>query len=131
MTATKYKVSVIVPAYKAGKHVAQTLNSVLAQRRKAQEIMVVNDCSTDDTLPVVAGYAQAHPDLIKVLNTPANSGVSAARNLGIQAARGDLIALLDGDDYWKDSHLSTLADPFRRRRHDSSLTAGNPKKYNV
>lgn len=108
MVSKNSTVSVIIPAFNAGKYIGQALDSVLAQRRAANEVIVVNDCSTDNTLDVIAPYAQMYPGLIKVLSTPANSGVSAARNRGIQAATGELIALLDGDDYWKDNHLSVL-----------------------
>lgn len=114
MAVDKHSVSVIIPAYNAGKYIGQALDSVLTQQRPAKEIIVVNDCSTDDTLDVLKVYTQAHPDFIKVLSTRTNSGVSAARNMGIQAANGELIALLDGDDYWKDCHLAILVELLER-----------------
>ncbi len=114
MGIDKHSVSVIIPAYNAGKYIGQALNSVLQQKRPAKEIIVVNDCSTDDTLDVLKMYTEAYPNFIKVLSTGSNSGVSATRNMGIQAAEGQLIALLDGDDYWKDCHLAILVGLLER-----------------
>ncbi|MDH0868292.1 glycosyltransferase [Mitsuaria sp. GD03876] len=88
-------VSVIIPAYNAAKHIAKAVDSVLAQTRPVDQVIVVNDGSTDATATVLAGYG----DRIEVISIP-NGGVSNARNTGLRAARGDLIALLDADDLW-------------------------------
>ena len=110
----QYSVSVVIPAYNVDKHIGQALDSVLLQRRPAKEIIVVDDCSTDDTLDVLQRYALAFPESITVLNTEASSGMSAARSRGIQAAKGDVVALLDGDGYWKDCHLEIVVELLER-----------------
>jgi len=80
-------VSVVIPAYNAAWCVARAIDSVLAQTRAADDIIVVNDGSSDDTAGVLARYG----DAIRVVSQ-SNAGLSAARNAGIAAARGDWVA---------------------------------------
>lgn len=93
-------VSVVIPAYNAAWCVRKAIDSVLAQDYRDFEMIVVNDGSTDDTAPVLASYGSA----IRVVDQ-ANGGMSNARNAGIRAARGELIAFLDSDDWWLPTKL--------------------------
>jgi succinoglycan biosynthesis protein ExoO len=70
---------------------------------------VIDDCSTDNTVEIVKALAGEIPSL-RLLSTPANSGPSAARNVGLRAAKGDWIALLDADDAWKAGRLKRLSE---------------------
>jgi len=88
-------VSVVIPAYRCGGVIGRTLESVLGQTRAADEIIVVDDGSGDNTAEVVRRYG----DKVRYMHQE-NAGASAARNTGIAAARGEWIALLDGDDEW-------------------------------
>jgi len=90
-----HTVSVVIPAYNLGKHIARAIDSVLAQTHKPDEIIVVDDGSTDDT----AGQIKKYGDRVKYLYQQ-NSGASVARNTGIKAAKSQWIAFLDGDDEW-------------------------------
>jgi glycosyltransferase involved in cell wall biosynthesis len=91
-------VSVIVPVYNAGKYLAQTLDSVLAQTFSDWECLMVDDGSTDDS-PLIAREYAARDSRFRYIRRP-NGGVAAARNTGLDAARGDYVALLDNDDLW-------------------------------
>jgi glycosyltransferase involved in cell wall biosynthesis len=91
-------VTVIIPAYNAERFIVQALDSVLAQTYEDYEIIVVDDGSTDDTKSVAEEYARQDPR-IKVIQQP-NQGVGAARNAGINIARGKYVAPLDADDIW-------------------------------
>lgn len=97
--------SVIIPAYNCGLYLAMAVHSALDQDYPNLEIIVVNDGSTDDTLDVLAQFGAR----IVVVNQP-NSGVAAARNLGMQTARGAFIALLDADDLWLPGKLRKQVD---------------------
>ena len=88
-------VSVVIPAYNAGAYIGRALDSVLAQTRGADEIIVVDDGSSDDTKQVVDRYGQ----VVRYIHQ-GNAGVSVARNTGIEAARSKWIAFLDADDEW-------------------------------
>jgi glycosyltransferase involved in cell wall biosynthesis len=106
------RVSVIIPAYNAGKFLSRALESLFAQTRPAQEIIVVDDGSTDNTAEV----AQSYGARIKYIHQ-ANAGLSGARNTGIKAACGNWIAFLDADDEWLPEHLQMQVDHLRRNPH--------------
>jgi glycosyltransferase involved in cell wall biosynthesis len=96
------KVSVVIPCYNNEATIAETLESVFAQRfEDSFEVIVVNDGSTDGTRAVLRKFG----DRIAVIDQE-NRGVAAARNLGIAAAAGEYIALLDGDDTWTEDKLA-------------------------
>lgn len=89
------RISAVLPAYNVAPYLAASVVSVLGQTFPVHETIVVDDGSTDDTPRVLAGYR----DRIICLRQP-NSGVSKARNTGVQRATGEWIAFLDGDDVW-------------------------------
>lgn len=88
-------VTVVIPTFNYGRFVAAAVESALAQTYRRLEIVVVDDGSTDDTRDRLAPYM----DRIRYIHQN-NQGLSAARNTGIRAAKGELIALLDSDDLW-------------------------------
>lgn len=93
----KPKVSVIIPTYNRAYLIDKAINSVLSQTYRDYEIIIVDDGSTDNTREVVKGFVDSRINYIFHAN---NLGVSAARNTGIKASRGEYIALLDSDDEW-------------------------------
>jgi glycosyltransferase involved in cell wall biosynthesis len=95
-------VSTVIPAYNYARFVGRAIDSVLAQTHRDVECIVVDDGSTDDTPAVLARYG----DRIRAIRQE-NRGLSATRNTGIKASRGELIALLDADDEWKPEKLAT------------------------
>ncbi len=95
-------VSVVIPAKNRAKMIVKCLNSVLNQTVKADEIIVVDDNSTDDTKEVVHSYSKYGVKYIPLEN---KTGAQAARNLGIISATGDYIAFQDSDDEWFDYKL--------------------------
>lgn len=96
--------SVIIPVYNKERYIKTTLESVLSQSFKDFEVIVVNDGSTDRSMDIVSTF---HDDRIQIINKK-NEGVSSARNLGIQNAKADFMALLDADDIWHQNHLEHL-----------------------
>ena len=103
-------ISAIIPLYNGAKFIGQSVSSILHQTLPPDEIIVVDDGSTDDGASVVAAMIREHPQ-IKLL-TKANGGQSSARNFGVAQSTGDLIALLDQDDMWYPHHLEELIKPF-------------------
>lgn len=97
-------VSIITPAYNAAAYIAETIESVLAQTYQNWEMLIVNDCSKDNTAEIVQSYA-AKDKRIKLINLKQNSGAAIARNAAIQNAKGRYIAFLDSDDLWKKEKL--------------------------
>ncbi|OUQ51588.1 glycosyl transferase [Alistipes sp. An116] len=97
------KISVVIPLYNKEKSIASTLQTVLNQTFTDYEIVIVNDGSTDNS---VAEVEKIHDARIRLINQQ-NAGVSAARNRGVEEAKGELIAFLDADDEWKSEYLAT------------------------
>ena len=97
-------VSIITPAYNAAAYIAETIASVFAQTYTNWEMLIVNDCSKDNTAEIVESYAKKDKR-IKLINLKQNSGAAAARNTAIQNAKGRYIAFLDSDDLWKKEKL--------------------------
>jgi glycosyltransferase involved in cell wall biosynthesis len=104
------RVAVIVPAFDAEATLAGALASVAAQTRPPEEVVVVDDGSTDGTVEVAKSWDAQLP--ITVLTAERNAGPSAARHRGIEAATGDMIALLDADDVWFPDHLQAMLAAF-------------------
>jgi glycosyltransferase involved in cell wall biosynthesis len=99
------RISVIIPAYNAVAYIERAIQSVLAQTRPAEEIIIINDGSTDNTAKVL----QRYEGQIRIIHQ-SNAGVSAARNAGIRAATGDWIAFLDADDEWLPEKLQLQSE---------------------
>lgn len=93
------KISIITPAYNAGKYIEETIKSVQTQTFTDWEMVIVNDCSKDNTYEIAKAYADADKR-IKLINHEKNAGVAAARNTALDASTGDYIAFLDSDDLW-------------------------------
>ena len=94
-------VSVIIPNYNNANYIVDTIESGLAQDYPNTEIIVIDDGSTDGSIEILRKYGNQ----IRVISTN-HRGASAARNSGILAARGDLIALMDSDDIWLPNKLT-------------------------
>lgn len=101
--------SVVMPAHNAAAHIERGLSSVLAQRGVDLELVVVDDGSTDDTAARVAACGDAR---VRLVSQP-KSGVSRARNRGLQSARGEWVAFLDSDDEWEPDCLVSLLTALR------------------
>lgn len=95
-------VSIITPTYNCGKFIAETIESVLGQTYTNWEMIIVDDCSTDNTANVVSQY---HDPRIQYHSLKINSGASIARNKALKLAKGKWIAFLDSDDLWKPEKL--------------------------
>ena len=92
-------VSIITPTYNCGKFIARTIDSVLGQSYKNWEMIIVDDCSTDDTKEVVTEYVEKD-DRIKYHVLEKNSGAAVARTTAMNLANGKYMAFLDSDDIW-------------------------------
>jgi hypothetical protein len=90
-------VSIIITAYNYDRYIERAIRSCLEQSldKRQYEIIVVNDCSTDNTKVILDNYS----DQIRAFNLEENVGLAAARNLGVQKAKGQFVVFLDADDY--------------------------------
>lgn len=138
----KPKVSVIIPAYNAANRIQTALDSVLAQTWGNIEVIVVDDCSTDETAKIVEAYANKN-EIIRLLSTQTNSGAYTARNEALTVATGEFVTVHDADDWSHPekiekqvTHLleneTAIANTSQQARATEDLTfyrRGKPGKY--
>lgn len=94
-------ISIIVPVYNVEKYIIETVKSVEAQTYSEWELLLVEDCSTDDTAQRIEAYIRERADSrIRMIRQPSNMGAARARNRGLAEAKGRYIAYLDADDLW-------------------------------
>ncbi|MEE4490815.1 glycosyltransferase family 2 protein [Streptomyces sp. BE230] len=101
------KLSVIVPFYNVQTYAPDTLRSLLANAREDFEFILVDDCSTDGTADILYRAQEDIPGVV-VLRHEQNGGLATARNTGLDAARGEYIAFLDGDDWLAPGYYAEL-----------------------
>jgi len=135
-----FNVSVVIPLYNKERFIRRTLQSALSQTLPANEIIIVNDSSTDSSVENIRDLIGGQ---VRLVSQP-NSGPGLARNRGIAEAQSDWIAFLDADDLWRDDHLATLshlsetfpraaalAAAFERRKFDEVSTAQSSVRNGV
>jgi succinoglycan biosynthesis protein ExoO len=118
--SAKPTVSVLIAAYNAGAFLHRAVRSALAQTLPPLEVVIIDDASTDGTLDAANALA-AEDSRIRVLRLPVNSGPAAARNAGLNAAKGDWVAILDADDAYMPSRLEVLTAALAERSADIVL----------
>lgn len=96
-------VSIIMPSWNTGRFIAESIQSVLNQTYQNWELLIVDDCSTDNTDEIVAGFNDKR---IRYFKNEKNSGAAITRNRAIREARGEWIAFLDSDDLWAPEKLT-------------------------
>jgi glycosyltransferase involved in cell wall biosynthesis len=102
------ELSVVIPCYNAAPFLDEAISSVFAQTRSPSEVIIVDDGSTDGTAEIAERRG------VRVIRLERNVGAAAARNAGLRAARGDLVAWLDADDIWKPEHLAIVVPLLER-----------------
>lgn len=114
------KFSIIIPVYNGEKFIDKCLESILKQSYKNVEIIVINDCSTDNTLKVLGKY-----DKIKLFSTKTNSRQGTARNIGLENCTGDYVLFLDSDDELYDNDvLLELANKINKTKFPDIIYYG-------
>ena len=93
------KLSIIVPVDNSSKYLYKCINSLLSQILDDIEIILIDDCSVDNSLNIISNYQKLYPEKIKVLRNPENKGAGYSRNRGLLMATGEYIGFIDSDDY--------------------------------
>ena len=113
-------VSIIMPSYNTSNFIAESIESVIDQTYKKWELIIIDDCSTDDTDDVVLPYL--NDERILYLKNPQNSGPAISRNRALRRAKGKWIAFLDSDDIWKPDKLEKQIDFMKKNGYHFSYT---------
>src|SRR5690606_10648341 len=117
MVTLNDKVSVIIPTYNRSELLKKAIESLENQSHQNFEIIIIDDCSTDDTAEVVRGMDD---ERIIYLRHDTNKGGSEARNTGIKQATGSFIGFLDSDDQWLPDKLERQLKQFEGQRADGT-----------
>ena len=113
-------VSIIMPSYNTGKYIADSIQSVLNQTYQNWELIIVDDCSTDNTDQIIESFLK--DNRIRYLKNKTNSGAAISRNYALREARGKWIAFLDSDDLWDAEKLEKQIDFMRRNGYAFTFT---------
>ena len=113
-------VSIIMPSYNTGKYIYSAIESVVAQSYADWELIIVDDCSSDDTDEIVKPFLL--DQRIKYLKNEKNSGAAVSRNRALREAKGRWIAFLDSDDLWKPEKLAKQISFMERNEYAFSYT---------
>ena len=103
------KLSVMIPVYNVENYLRKCLDSAIYPELGDYEIVIVNDGSTDSSGSICDEYAKRYPKLIRVISTK-NGGIGKARDIGIDAARGEYIIFIDSDDYLSENALPEMME---------------------
>ncbi len=135
----KELVSIVVPVYNSEKFIKETINSIKQQTYENWELLLVNDCSTDNSEKII--NEQKNKDSrIKLISLEKNSGAAISRNTGIKEAKGKYIAFIDSDDLWKKDKLEKQIKFMEENDYEFTFTSyefadengkGNGKIVNV
>ena len=119
------KVSVIIPVYGARDTIAACLDTVLEQTLDEIEAILVDDHGPDDSIAAARAHLQDYsgPKRFRFIETPANAGPGAARNLGIEAASGEFVAFLDSDDTLEPDFCQALYEAARQADADPATSS--------
>ena len=112
-------VSIIMPSWNTAKFIAETIQSVIDQTYQNWELLIVDDCSTDNTDEIVASFKD---DRIKYFHNEKNSGAALTRNRAMREAQGEWIAFLDSDDLWMPKKLEKQIAFMRENGYTLSYT---------
>ena len=130
-------VSIITPCFNSEKYISQAVQSVISQTHENWELLLVDDCSSDETFSIISNYA-SHDKRVKAFKLDKNSGTGVARNFAIQEAQGNYIAFLDADDLWKPeklekqlSFMQTQKIPFTFSFYETIDEAGNLRNETI
>ncbi len=113
----KIDVSFVIPAYNCGDVVGRAIKSIVDQKLNAFEIIVINDCSSDNTLTVLDSMALDLPYL-RIISHEINRNLGAARNTGIDASKGEFVYFVDADDWLEPNGVGVLFEVARDRSLD-------------
>lgn len=113
-------VSIITPSYNTARYIERTIESVKAQTYQNWEMIIVDDCSTDDTDSVVLPYLK--DERIKYIKNEVNSGAAVSRNRALREAGGKWIAFLDSDDLWAPEKLEKQISFMKKNGYYFSYT---------
>lgn len=113
------KVSIIVPVYNVSQYIVKCLDAILGQTYQNIELILVDDCGSDDSMTIVHGYLASYASIdVHIISHQKNRGLSAARNSGMEKSSGEYVYFLDSDDYITPDCIEALVKPLHHKKYD-------------
>ena len=110
--------SIIIPVFNSESFIKETISSLVNQNYKNIEIIIINDCSTDNSSKIINRIKKINQKFeFKIINNKRNMGVAFSRNIGLNYAMGDYIIFLDSDDYLEKNSLSYISKKIISNNH--------------
>ena len=119
---SEYLVSIITPVYNAEEFIAETIDSIQSQTYKNWELILVDDCSKDNSYNIIKKYIEKE-NRIRYIKLDKNSGAAVSRNVGIENARGRFLAFVDSDDLWEPSKLQKQVEYMLKNKIGFTFTS--------
>ena len=116
------KLSVIIPCYNRAKYISRCIDSVLLSTMNELEVIIVDDCSTDNSSEIINWYKDNYPEYIKYYKNSINEGLAFTRNVGIENAIGRYTAFVDSDDYIHSKMYEYLVDVVTKEKLDICIS---------
>lgn len=116
-TFNQTSVSVIIPSYNYGKFMVEAIESVLSQTQPPQEIIIIDDGSTDDTSVIAKQYAENYPHLISFVTREQNWGIIKTFNAGVRMAKGEYVCILDADNRYRSDFLEKTVTALNQHKN--------------
>lgn len=131
MTKERILISTIIPSYNRADTVGQTIDSILAQQVDADmEIVIGDDCSTDNAREVLLAYKEKYPGIIRLIFHEHNIGLGANWATCVKACRGKYICNCDNDDYWHNPHKLQIQLDYMEAHPESNVLLTNHRTHN-
>lgn len=115
------KISIITPVFNSSLYIRDCIISILNQSYTNFEHILIDDCSTDDSVKIIKEFSM-HDNRVKLIQLTENGGAGIARNIGIEAAEGRFIGFLDADDYWHKDKLKIQLDFMLKNNYSFTYT---------
>ncbi|WP_414698574.1 glycosyltransferase family 2 protein [Peptacetobacter sp. AB845] len=115
-------VSIVTPVYNAERFINETIDSVIAQTYDNWELILVDDCSSDNSAAIIDEYVKKD-SRVKYIKNKENSGAAVSRNAGIEMAKGQYVAFVDSDDVWKPEKLEKQLAFMKKNNYAFTFTA--------
>lgn len=131
MQNNRILISTIIPSYNRADTVGQTIESIIAQEVDADmEIVIGDDCSTDDAREVLLAYKEKYPDIIRLIFHEQNVGLGANWATCVKACKGKYICNCDNDDYWHNPHKLQIQLDYMESHLESNILITNHRTHN-
>ena len=115
------KISVYLTSYNKERYLPHAIESVLNQSLQPFEILIIDDCSTDNSIKIIKGYKSRYPDKIKLIINKKNLGITKTRNLALKHCKGSVVTFLDGDDLFYKNKLLNEANILKSQNNTSAV----------